>query len=98
MSPYGVKNVAGNCLNVPAFPGKITNVLYPGRLSSTVSGSYYRRFVLFIRSSYRKRRSTMKRQRMSRSYSKKSFTRGALNIHPKNSYTLSGVMRGGIRL
>ena len=37
-----------------------------------------------------------RRKRISRKKSRKSFTRGALRVHPKN--TRSSVMRGGIRL
>lgn len=38
-----------------------------------------------------------KRQKMSRKSSKRSFTKGAMRVHKKNSPT-RGVMRGGIRL
>lgn len=38
----------------------------------------------------------MKRHRMSKSASRKVFTRGAVRIHKKNLQT--GPMRGGIRL
>lgn len=39
----------------------------------------------------------MRRQKMGRSGSRRSFTRGAMRVHPKNA--LNGtVMRGGIRL
>lgn len=37
-----------------------------------------------------------KRQKLSKSLSKKTFSRGALNIHPKNGAPRP--MRGGIRL
>lgn len=38
----------------------------------------------------------MKRKRMGRRYSEKSFTQGALRVHPRN--VQAGPMRGGIRL
>lgn len=43
----------------------------------------------------------MRRHRMSRSGSKRSFRSGASRVHPMNSMSSSGsqfVMRGGIRL
>lgn len=39
----------------------------------------------------------MKRYRMSKKSSRRSFGRGARNIHKKN-FAYSGPMRGGIRL
>lgn len=41
----------------------------------------------------------MKRHKMSRSGSRRSFTKGATRIHRKNvAAVVGGVMRGGIRL
>lgn len=40
----------------------------------------------------------MRRSRMSRGSSRKSFTRNALRVHPKNDLGALHVMRGGIRL
>lgn len=39
-----------------------------------------------------------KRHKMSKSGSRRSFTRNALRVHPKNSLGSVVVMRGGIRL
>lgn len=39
---------------------------------------------------------SFRRHKISRGYSRKSFTRGARNVHPKNNRAMP--MRGGIRL
>lgn len=40
-----------------------------------------------------------KRGKMSRSYSRKVFTKGAQRVHPRNGLAVGGApMRGGIRL
>lgn len=39
-----------------------------------------------------------KRREVGFQKSKKSFTRGAMHVHPKNVRMNSGVMRGGYRL
>lgn len=41
----------------------------------------------------------MKRHRMAKGHSKRTFTRAALNVHPKNMLRINAApMRGGIRL
>lgn len=39
-----------------------------------------------------------RRHKMSKHHSKKVFTRGAQRVHGRNQMTVSGPMRGGIRL
>lgn len=39
-----------------------------------------------------------KRGRMPRGHSRRSFRKGAMNVHPKNLVSVAGPMRGGIRL
>lgn len=40
----------------------------------------------------------MRRHKMNRRRSERSFTSGANRVHPKNSLSGAGPMRGGIRL
>lgn len=40
----------------------------------------------------------MKRHKLSRSFSKKAFARGAERVHKKNAPSSTFIMRGGIRL
>jgi hypothetical protein len=39
-----------------------------------------------------------RRGRMSRGESRSNFRKGAMRVHPKNSVSPAGPMRGGIRL
>lgn len=40
----------------------------------------------------------MKRFKLGKRKSRRSFSRGAMSVHPKNMLKTSGPMRGGIRL
>lgn len=63
-----------------------------------VTCAYVLVFIAFI--SFLTQGAVMRRRnKMSRSFSKKVFSKGAQRVHPKNGLTSSGnPMRGGIRL